>query len=274
MFVVYKLFFESSDKIYIGKTYDINKRLTDHNYTVFILNEQTHKGNWIRKHSEIFDLQYEILFETEDEQEAYIKELEIIKDCVDKGVPIVNTQRLIEAGGRKGARVPSTQRKETMQKRFGKDYVLISKAGEVIHTSCLSVFASERGLIYKNLNACARGICFISQGYKVLYKQVWDLLSPEDKDAMKQTVEGYNPRKTKAIETHNKNMGKEFWLLNKDGFIEHGVGVKAYCREMGYDPKAILNSLSYRKTTGWERKLFYSLDELNKYKTKNFIGVN
>lgn len=272
-FVVYKLFFESSDKIYVGKTFDIKKRITDHIYTATVLGERTHKGAWIRKHIKTSEIKHEILFETEDEQSAYDKELEFIKMFTENGVRLVNTMRLVQAGGNKGVRPLSEAVKKKMSRLFGIPHVLINKKGEIYHTESLKAFGEANGLDYKGLHSSASGRIFMSQGYKVFKKHDWDALDSEAREEIIDKVKKYNPYRTPPTIACKKDQRREFWLLNLDGSIEHGIGAEQYFIKMGYNSGNLFYTQKIKRPR--EGKiLFYSLTEMEdfkRYKLHNFV---
>lgn len=269
MYIVYKLFFESSDKVYIGKTYNISKRISDHLYSVFKLGENTYKANWIRKYYKVCKLQFEILYSTEDEEECYAKELEIIKQYLDEGIELTNSVRIAEAGGKSGRKVFTEEGKLAMTARFGKPHILIYKTGRVYNTNCLKNWAEERGLNYKNLHSCLKGKSKSSQGFKVFYKQDWEDKTEEERIKIIKDFKKYDKHRTPKHINRINTLKKEFWILNKDGSIEHGFGITQYCKEKGYNGGNIINSQRYRRPQ-YGKVLFYSLEDLELFKKNEY----
>jgi len=270
MYIVYKLFFKSSDKIYVGKTYDIKKRIADHLYEVKTHKGRTAKVNWMRKHLELSELEYEILFTTEDEQICYQKELEFIKQFSEQGVLLVNSQRIVEAGGLKGsARVLSDEDRLKRTIRFGKSHVLIDRKGVITEVKCLKNWAEGKGLSYKNLHSCVKGKCHSSQGFRVFYKDDWDLKSDFHKSEIIEEFKAYNKFKTRRMRGYADSMKKEFWILNKNGTIEHGFGITEYCENVGYNAGNIINTSRNRRPM-YGKILFYNLNDLKDFQANEY----
>ena len=269
MYVVYKLFFETSDKVYIGKTNNISKRISDHMYTVFKSGEDTHKANWIRKHSKLCKLQFEILYSTDDEEECYAKELDLIKEYLNRGIEITNSVRIVEAGGKSGRKVLTKEGKLSMTRRFGIPHILIDKSGKVYDVKCLKNGAEERGLSYRNLHSCVKGKSKSSQGFRVFYKQDWESKTKDERNKIIEDFIKYDKRLTPENINRINALKKEFWILNKDGSIEHGFGITQYCKEKGYNGGNIINSQRYRRPQ-YGKVLFYSLEDLELFKKNEY----
>lgn len=93
MFYIYKLYFDSSDSVYIGKTKNLTQRIYDHLAEARNKSTNTQRLNWIRKyHYELGEqLKHEILAEFDDEQACLNAEIDYIAEYKELGYQLKNS---------------------------------------------------------------------------------------------------------------------------------------------------------------------------------------
>lgn len=271
-YVVYKLYFDNSDKFYIGKTSNISKRIYLHKIEAFYGKDKTPKNIWIKFN--MFNehkLKHEILFETTDEKKAYEVEKNYIIKTSDKNVNSVNNYNNPSGKSEDGLR--------RMAEIFGKKYILIDKTGKITEVLSLSRFGRENKLNYKDLNACAKKITNSSQGYKVFYKEDWDDFSEDEKTEEINKFKSYNQYETKAFKKSGDKYRKDYVIINPKGSIDIVTGLSSYIKNNNLNDGNMFTSLSKSKPyKGYQ--VFYkevwdsfSDDIKTKYvnKSKNYI---
>lgn len=268
-FYIYKLYFDSSPKIYIGKTYDMAHRLADHIYRVN-KGEKTPKANWIRKYIKTEELKHEILYTCKCEKEAYKKELELIRFYMNDS-PIVNCQRLKEAGGIAGSiRPKSIEEKNEFWNTKAKEYMVITTDGSIEHVKGLSRYAIEHDLCYKALSANASGKTIMSQGRLVVTMDKWLSLSEEEQNQKIQLAKTHDALKTEKYLTSNHRLRKNYFILFKDTFEYIAIqGLTNYCVENGYNEGCMFTTML--NPNKWHKgvKVFKTEQELIDYKKDN-----
>lgn len=239
-YVVYKLYFETSDKFYIGKTSNIAKRKYDHINQALTKNIKTYKNNWLRKHLNYDEeLKYEILYRTKNENEAYEVEQKIIIQTSKENVNCVYSLQH-----------PSNKSEEgllRMAELFGKEYILIDKSGNITEVLSLSRFGRENNLNYKDLNACARKKINSSQGYKVFFKEDWDDFSKKEQLKLINDFKVYDQYKTKKFISSGDNYKKEYIIIEPTGKIIDTRGLSLYIKTNNLNDGNMFSALSKAK---------------------------
>jgi len=239
-YVVYKLYFDNSDKFYIGKTCNIKSRIYNHKKESVSNKYNTYKNNWLKKHlSNNEELKYEILFETTNEQEAYEVEHKMIIQTSDKNVncfySIQHPSNKSESGLLRMAEI------------FGKEYILINKTGIVTEVLSLSRFARENNLNYKDLNACAKKQINSSQGYKVFFKEDWDDFSEKEKKEEIDSFKVYDQYKTEKFKSSGDNLRKEYTVITPSGNVDVVIGLSTYIKNNNLNDGNMFSALSRSK---------------------------
>jgi len=272
IYVVYKLYFENSDKFYIGKTCNMKSRINAHKKEALARKYRTYKINWLRKHLlNDEELKSEILFRTNDEREAYdVEQKFIIKTSNDNVNCSYNLQypsNKSEAGLLRMAEI------------FGKDYIIINKQGTFLYVHSLSRFSRENNLNYKDLNACARKKINSSQGYKVFYKDDWDDFSEEEKQLEIEKHKKYNQYKTEKFKCSGDKYRKEYIIIEPTGNVTEIVGLSRYVKDNklndGNMTSALTNNKLYKGYQVFYKSEWYEFDQDTRTKlisnSKNYL---
>ncbi len=239
-FVVYELYFENSNKIYIGKTYNIKSRINTHIKEALAKKYNTYKNNWIRKHLHNDEqLKYKILYETSNEQDAYEVEHKLILKTSNYNVNCF--YNLDHPSNR------STKGLLKMAEIFGKDYILITKNRSIIEVKSLSKFGRDNNLNYKDLNACAKKKLKSSQGYKVFYRNDWLDLTLEERAIEIENFKCYDQYKTKEFLESGNNLRKKYVIINPHGIIEEIIGLSTYIKKNKLNDGNMFSALSKQR---------------------------
>jgi len=213
MYVVYKLFFKTSDNIYIGLTNNIAKRIRTHKWEA-LCNKNvvvTHKINWLRKYLKNDELLYEIIYKTDNKKDAYKNEKEFILQTKDYNV---NTYYEEQYHHNKRLR-----NYDCMTQRFGKEYIILSKDGEIEECKSLKKYSEYKKINYKNMHACVSKKSHSSHGYRIFYKTEWDLYSEIEKNEIIKSFIMYNRYKTKKMNDRYDRIKKKYCVISKNGVI-------------------------------------------------------
>lgn len=208
--VVYKLYFESVVGEYIGKSSDFKRRLMDHKRNMKTP-KNTILAKWIYENRDK-ELKYSILGEFKNEKDALIREAEEILIRIKNDILILNSTLDLNIESTIKRTKKLIQRSRTS---CSKKYILINKDKKIYRAHSLRLWSNNRGLNYKDLNACARKKIKSSQGFKVFYREEWKRMTKEQRIEILNTFSLYDSIKESA-----NSRRKSFWVVGNNKIIK------------------------------------------------------
>ena len=254
-FYVYKLSFLSSNKIYIGKTNNIKTRIRSHLYEAR-QKDNLLKNNWIRKHIKLSKLKVDILFETNNENEALKKEIELINNSIKNKILITNILLIKQHKINRKYRNYSKNRLIRLENNKRNKFIILHKNGLIENISNLKKYSRINKLDYNSLDASANNKIYSTNAgnLKVFKLKDWEILNKEKINEIINEFKNYNYLEKSINNLKISNEKKKYSTISFVIFNNEIIkinSIKEFCLKNNFDYSSAIrykNNFNLRKT--------------------------